>query len=87
MAGAYGIEIVLLHQRQVLFNLWHTNGKTGFWIGIVAVYTPEFDFLSVEVNHFITDFNGPKSNVIDDGFMHVLLNDRNRFPFPNVVCS
>ena len=72
MAGTYGIEIVLLHQRQVLFDLWHTNGKTGFWIGIVAVYTPEFDFLSVEVNHFITDFNGPKSNVIDDGFIAAL---------------
>lgn len=72
MAGAYGIEIVLLHQRQVPFNLWHTNGKTGFWIGIVAVYTPEFDFLSVEVNHFITDFNGSKSNVIDDGFIAAL---------------
>ena len=57
-------------EKNMMFaRVFSLASNVGFWIGIVAVYTPEFDFLSVEVNHFITDFNGPKSNVIDDGFI------------------
>lgn len=69
MAGTDSIEIVLFHQRKIFFDLWNANGKSGFRIGIMAVYAPKLYFFPIKIKNPAANINGSECNIIYNGFI------------------
>ena len=66
MTGADGVDVVLLHHREILHQLGRADGKAGHRIAVVAVGSPEFNVHAVDVNHAVRHMDLPDSHLICD---------------------
>ena len=49
MAGAYGVHVMGLHQRQIPVHLLRADDESGHGIAVVAVHAVKLDVLAVEI--------------------------------------
>ena len=69
MAGADGVDIVLLHQNQIAQHVLLCDGSADKGIGIVAVDAAELDGLAVDADdHVIPDRNITEADGLHDVF-------------------
>ena len=66
MAGADGVDVVLLHQRQVAQHLVEGDRKAVDGRGIVAVRAAELDGRAVELDHPVFDVHGAQADAGGD---------------------
>ena len=76
MAGADGIDVMLLHHLEILLHLIQADHKSGDRIAVMAVYTAEFDFRSVDQHGSILHFDFPDSQAVCDDLSAALVNHR-----------
>ena len=66
VAGADGVDVVLLHQRQVAQHLVEGDGKAVDGRGIVAVRAAELDLRAVELDDLVFDGDGAQADAGGD---------------------
>ena len=66
VAGADGVDVVLLHQRQVAQHLVKGDGKAVDGRGVVAVRAAELDGRAVELDDLIFDGYGAQADAGGD---------------------
>ena len=66
VAGADGVDVVALHQDQVLLGLLPGDGVAGDRVAVVAVDAPELDGHPVEVHHPVLDLHLPQAHLLGD---------------------
>ena len=76
MTGTDRVDIMLLHQNQILHNLLLADGKSGHRIAVVTVHTVEFYLLSVEINHISLDMDLADTHMVRNHLMLRLVDDR-----------
>ena len=68
MAGADGVDVVMLHQHQVLEHLLLAHGGAQHGVAVVAVDAPELDGHAVELHHGVLHTDVPEAHKLTDGF-------------------
>ena len=71
MAGAHGVDVVLLHQQHVAQHCLVGDGAPALGIGVVAVHAFEEHALAVDIDQRILDFNIAEAVFCGEG--HFLL--------------
>ena len=69
VAGADGIEVVLLDHSQIPLHVLDADDGAGYGIGVMTVDTAEFDGVSIQENHVVLDVNLPEADAISDDFI------------------
>ena len=66
MAGPYGVDIVLLHERHIPDDLFSADCKTGHRVRVVSVHSVELDRHAVDVHDLILYRYLPDSYPVSD---------------------
>ena len=66
MAGPYGVDIVLLHERHIPDDLFSTDRKTGHRVRVVSVHSVELDRHAVDVYDLVLYRYLPDSYSVSD---------------------
>ena len=66
MAGPYGVDIVLLHERHIPDDLFSADRKTGHRVRVVSVHSVELDRHAVDVHDLILYRYLPDSYPVSD---------------------
>ena len=67
MAGADGVDVVLLHEAQVGEHLLGGDGIAVHRVGIVAVDAAELDVLAIQIKDAVLSLDLPKADLLADG--------------------
>ena len=67
---------MLLHQGEVFFDLFHTDGESGNRVRVVTVDSAKFNFFSVKEKYTVADFDCTECKFVDDRFIFRLKYDR-----------
>ena len=76
MAGADRIDVMLLHHLEILLHLTQADHKAGDRIAVVAVYTAELDFRSIDQYDSVLYFDLPDSKAVCDDLLAALVYHR-----------
>ena len=66
MAGAHGVDVVALHQAQVLCRLLPADGVAGDRVAVVAVHASELDGHAVEEDHPVPHLDLSQAHLLGD---------------------
>ena len=66
MAGADGVDVVLLHQRQIAEHLFASDGCAQHGIAVVAIDAAELDVLAVELHHAVFHLDLAQADALGD---------------------
>ena len=69
VAGAYGVDIVALHNHQVFNHVFRRRGSPQIAVTVMTVDAFEFDFLSVQVEHSAAHLDFSESGTQTDIFV------------------
>ena len=67
VAGADGVDVVLLHQDQIPLHVRTGDRGAGDRVGVVAVDAPELDGRAVEIDPVVRDVDLPQTHPVGDG--------------------
>ena len=60
MTGTDTVYIVFLHKRQVTMHLLQADGKPGYRVAVMTIYTMKLDILSIEIKNTILNKHFPQ---------------------------
>ena len=83
MAGADGIDVVLLHQPQVRDHIRHADGGSRPWMGIVAIYPLQGNGRCVDTEYPIHYPHVPQSHMV---YNHLAIAGKHRLIQPGGFC-
>ena len=69
VAGAYGVDVMLLHKEHIPKGLLPADGIAGDRVAVVAVHAPELDVHAVEVHNVVLYLDPPKAHLLLDNFI------------------
>ena len=76
VTGANGVDVVLLHQHQILEHLLLAHCAAKDRIAVMAVHAAELDGLAIELHHAVLHMDLPQADVFTDGFAIVAQHQR-----------